>query len=34
MIDDYLFEMIYDVLLCVPLKMTVCAIERMPIPLK
>ena len=34
MIDDFLFEMINDILLCVPLKMTVSAIERMPIPLK
>ena len=34
MIDDYLFEMIYDVLLCVPLKMPVCAIECMTIFLK
>ena len=34
MIDDYLFEMINDVLLCFPLKMTVTAIERMTISLK
>ena len=32
--DDYLFEMINDVLLCVPLKMTVDAIECMTINLK
>ena len=34
MIDEYLFEMIYDVLLCVPLKMTVGAIERITLSLK
>ena len=34
MIDDYLFEMINDILLCVPLKMPVCAIECMTINLK
>lgn len=34
MIDDFLFEMINDVLLCVPLKMTVSAIERMTLSLK
>ena len=34
MIYDYLFEMINDYILCVPLKMTVGAIERMTLSLK